>query len=134
MRQESTLAALLIGTLAVSVIGAAAADNSGVATPVVTVYPAPEGAPVSSNYVLTVEGRTVPVYGVPTRNACFASCDIAGAVTVTVTVNVLPAQKISAVSAHPLSRGIGERRGQGNSVRMQRGSVDVWIIDAASWG
>jgi hypothetical protein len=43
MRQESTLAALLIGTLAVSVIGAAAADNSGVATPVVTVYPREKG-------------------------------------------------------------------------------------------
>ncbi len=90
MRQESILAALLIGTLAVSVIGVAAADKSGAATPTVTVYPAREGAPVSSNYVLTVDGRTVPFYGVPTRNVCFASCDIAGSVTVTATV-VTPA-------------------------------------------
>ena len=129
MRQESILAALLIGTLAVSVIGAAAADKSGATPSMVTVYPAPEGAPVSSNYVLTVEGRTVPVYGVPTRNACFASCDIAGPVTVTVTVNVLPAQKITAVSAHPLSRGIAvQRDGNVCTFRVDRpGSVTLLI-------
>ena len=101
---------LLVETLAFSCFGAEPVGKSGPAASTVTVYPAPEGAPVSTNYVLPVDGQAVPVYGVPTRNACFASCDIAGPVTVTATVNLLPPQKISVVSAHPLSLGIEVRR------------------------
>ncbi len=77
----------------------------------VTVYPAPEGSPISQDYTVTVEGKNVDVYGVPTRygdRACFGYFDIDGPVTVEVQVNFTAGDK--SVSVHPRSLGIAAQR------------------------
>lgn len=84
---------------------------SGSVSAEVTVYPAPEGSPVSRDYTVTVEGKSVDVYGVPTRYgkpACFGYFDIDGPVTVEVRVNFPPDAKN--ISVHPRSLGIAVQR------------------------
>jgi len=93
-------------------------DKPGAAAPTVVVYPAPEGSPVSADYVVTVDGRKSPVYGVPSKYmtpACFSYFDTAGPVTIDVTVKFLPGDKIADVSVHPLALGIVAAR-RGNRV------------------
>jgi hypothetical protein len=116
MRQESTLAALLIGTLAVSALGADPVSEP--ATSTVVVYPAPQGSPVSTDYAVTVEGKDSAVYGVPSKYktpACFSYFDTTGPVTIDVTVKFLPGDKIADVSVHPLALGIVAKR-DGNRI------------------
>lgn len=91
--------------------GAAEPENAGARAPAVVTYPAPEGAPVSTDYTVTVDGKNVAVYGVPTRYekpACFGYFDIGGAVTVEAKVNFLAGDKN--VTVHPQSLGITAQR------------------------
>ncbi|MFZ4397526.1 MAG: glycosyl hydrolase family 28 protein, partial [Kiritimatiellia bacterium] len=67
------------------------------------------------DYTVRVQGKEVEVYSVPVNleflgHANFATCDMAGTVTVEVTVNFLEAAKINGVSVHPVSRGIKAQR------------------------
>ncbi|MFZ4397971.1 MAG: glycosyl hydrolase family 28 protein, partial [Kiritimatiellia bacterium] len=72
------------------------------------------------DYTVRVQGKEVEVFSLPVNlikardgrdlPANFATCDMAGTVTVEVTVNFLDAAKIGGVSVHPLSRGIKAQR------------------------
>jgi len=80
---------------------------------VATLYAAPEGAPVSKDYALTVDGQEAAVYGIPSRYGhpvCFSYFDIAGPVKIKVTVNFLPGGEIEGLTVHPLALGITARR------------------------
>ena len=86
----------------------------------VTTYPAPENAPLSTDYVVAVAGKPVDVYavksvyGVPVS---FAYCDIDGPVPVSVKANFIPGKQVHSMSLHPLSMGLrGEH--DGNRLRL----------------
>ena len=104
-----TATLILFGLCACRIASAGQAD--------VVVYPAPQGSPVSSDYAVTVEGRDLAVYGVPTRYgsnpACFSYFDLSDPVTISVTVNFLSGKAITNLTVHPLSLGITAQR-QGN--------------------
>jgi len=87
--------------------------------------------PATSDYAVSVNGRPVAVYAMPTRYGqtlengkpvsvydgaplrrpmYFACADIGGPTEVTVEIGFLPESNIHSVTAHPLSRGIVLRR------------------------
>jgi hypothetical protein len=79
----------------------------------VTVYPAPDGTPVTRDYTVTAGGKAVPVFSVPSKYkhpVCFASFDFTGRVHVVVKPAFLPAERVNDLSLHPLSRGILPRQ------------------------
>jgi hypothetical protein len=84
----------------------------------VTVYPAPEGAPVSKDYTVTVGGKTVDVYAVgPAR---FGICDIAGPADVSVQASFIKPKAVHSMSLHPLSMRLeGKRNGNRLTFRVQ---------------
>lgn len=106
--------------------------------------------PVDAAYRVTVGGKSVPVYVMPTRYGesyrdgqplsvydgtplrqpmYFACADIPGPVSVSVDARFLQAAEIRSVTAHPLSRGIALRR-TGTSVTFtvdQPGTVTLLV-------
>jgi hypothetical protein len=98
----------------------------------VTVYPAPEGAPVSKDYEIMAGGKAVPVFSVPSKYkhpVCFASFDFTGRIQVVVKPAFLPEERVSDISLHPLSRGILPRQdGAQASFDLEKpGSVTVIV-------
>jgi hypothetical protein len=87
---------------------AVATATAGPATGRVTVYPAPEGSPVSRDYTVTIGGKAVDIYAV--GSARFGICDIDGPVEAVVTADFLAAEAVHCMSLHPLSMRIEAER------------------------
>jgi hypothetical protein len=86
----------------------------------VTVYPAPKGSPVTSDYSVEVGGKPVDVYKT-LKNICFATCDITGPSTVSVKLNFLPGNTKDRLTVHPLALGIKtESKGNLNTFQVSK--------------
>ena len=97
----------------------------------VTVYSAPQGSPVSADYTLTVEGKDVAAYGIPTRYgkpACFSYFDTTGPVTIDVMVKFLSGDEIADVSVHPLALGIVATRKAGRVTFKAPGPGNITLV------
>ncbi len=96
-------------------------------------YPAPEGAPVSRDYKVTVGGKSVDVYAVNSvrfaYSARFAYCDISGPVEVMVTASFIQPEKVGSMSIHPLAMNLrGDRKANQMVFRVEKpGTVTVLI-------
>jgi hypothetical protein len=116
--------ALLIVLAQAGPISARAADGdaeSGDASRV-TVYPAPKGAPTTSKFVVTLNGKRLDLYNRGKgKDISFGTCDIQGEVAVSVTAAFLPEDTKAVLSVHPLSLGIRpEQRGNRITFPMRR--------------
>jgi hypothetical protein len=98
------------------------AEDSARALPRVTVYPAPPGAPTTKKFVVTVDGRPLDIYNRGRgKDISFATCDIYGEVTVSVTAAFLPENAQPVLSVHPLLLGIRpEARGNRITFRVDK--------------